>query len=51
MPWSSKWFFPLNYLKKNSNTHPYHAIMLGAFNMPKYDWLNDTPLSLNKNKI
>jgi hypothetical protein len=25
--------------------------MLGAFNMPKYDWLNDTPLSLPQQNL
>jgi hypothetical protein len=34
----------LNYLEQNLNTHLYWVIMLGDFNVPKYDWLDGTPL-------
>jgi hypothetical protein len=35
----------LNFLEQNLNTHLYHIIMLGNCNVPKYVWLNSTPLS------
>jgi hypothetical protein len=35
----------LNLLEQNSNTHQYLVIILDDFNVPKYGWLNGTPLS------
>jgi hypothetical protein len=35
----------LNFLEQNLNTHQYRKIILGDFNVPKYDWLHGTPLS------
>jgi hypothetical protein len=35
----------LNLLEQNLNTHQYRVIILGEFNVRKYDWLNGTPLS------
>jgi hypothetical protein len=34
----------LNFLEQNLNTLLYRVIMLGDFNVPKYSWLNGTPL-------
>jgi hypothetical protein len=34
----------LNFLEQNVSTHLYCVIMLGDFNVPKYDWINDIPL-------
>jgi hypothetical protein len=35
----------LNLLEQNLNTHQYRVIILGDFNVSKYDWLNGTSLS------
>jgi hypothetical protein len=35
----------LNLLEQNLNTHQYRVIVLGDFYVPKFDWLNGTPLS------
>jgi hypothetical protein len=34
----------LNFLELNLNIHHYHLVLLGDFNVPKYDWLDVTPL-------
>jgi hypothetical protein len=34
----------LNFLEHNLSIHLYRAITLGDFNVPKYGWINGTPL-------